>query len=272
MPLELFRVYGAHLGPFKTPARESDSGVPGAEFNAAQLGWLSEFQRGKTWRWNAIRPGVVGSAVPGNTMNLELSIALYVSLCKAQGLPLRFPGAERTWHSIVDYTDSELLAEATLWTATAQNQAFNVNNGDLWRWSELWPLIARWFELECAPPVRLSFQQLFHHYRAQWRDLAGKGLVEADILRLSDGTFADFVFGWHYDMSGDGSKLRRAWFSRMQATDEMFFDLFAQLRASGLFLDSECWRGAGGGEAAAWFMLSMDMRGMLNSVSRFIPP
>ena len=86
-----YKVYGAHLGPFKTPARESDPGVPGAEFNAAQLTWLSHFQRGKTWHWNAIRPGVVGSAVAGNTMNLALSIALYASLCRALNLPLRFP-------------------------------------------------------------------------------------------------------------------------------------------------------------------------------------
>ncbi|EOF4705472.1 SDR family oxidoreductase [Klebsiella oxytoca] len=230
-----YKVYGAHLGPFKTPARESDPGVPGAEFNAAQLAWLSDFQHGKTWHWNAIRPGVVGSAVPGNVMNLALSIALYASLCKAQNLPLRFPGSEQTWHSIVDHTDAGLLAEATLWAATspmAENQAFNVNNGDVWRWSELWPHIARWFELECAPPVRLSFHQLFKDYRAQWRELAGSRLVEADILQLNDGKFADFVFSWNYDMFGDGSKLRRAGFTRMQATDDMFFSLFAQLRSA----------------------------------------
>ncbi|WP_442801117.1 SDR family oxidoreductase [Serratia rubidaea] len=231
-----YKVYGAHLGPFKTPARESDPGVPGAEFNAAQLAWLSQFQRGKAWHWNAIRPGVVGSALPGNTMNLVLSIALYASLCKAQGLPLRFPASEHTWRSIVDHTDAVLLAEATQWAATspmAENQAFNVNNGDVWRWSELWPRIAQWFELECAPPVRLSFSQLFQDYRAAWRELAaGQQLAQADILRLSDGSFADFVFGWDYDMFGDGSKLRRAGFTRMQATDEMFFSLFAQLRAA----------------------------------------
>src|SRR5690606_5835540 len=122
-----YKVYGAHLGLFKTPARESDPGVPGAEFNAAQLRWLSDFQRGKAWHWSAIRPGVVGSTVPGNAMNLALSIALYASLCKALNLPLRFPGAEQTWHSIVDHTDGELLAEATVWAATspvAENQAF----------------------------------------------------------------------------------------------------------------------------------------------------
>lgn len=55
-------------------------------------------------------------------------------------------------------------------------------------------------------------------------------LVEADILKLNDGSFADFVFGWNYDMFGDGSKLRRAGFTRMQATNDMFFSLFSQLR------------------------------------------
>jgi hypothetical protein len=132
-------------------------------------------------------------------------------LCKAQGLPLRFPGSEQAWHSIVDHTDAGLLAEATLWAAAspaAQNQAFNVNNGDIWRWSELWPRIARWFELDSAPPVRLSFHQLFNDYRGVWRELAEERLVEADILQLSDGHFADFVFSWNYDMFGDGSKLQ----------------------------------------------------------------
>jgi hypothetical protein len=47
-------------------------------------------------------------------MNLALSIALYASLCKAQGLPLRFPGSEQAWHSIVDHTDAGLLAGATV--------------------------------------------------------------------------------------------------------------------------------------------------------------
>lgn len=231
-----YKVYGAHLGPFKTPARESDPGVAGAEFNVEQLRWLSDFQRGKSWHWHALRPGVVGSAVPGNAMNLALSIALYASLCKSQGLPLRFPGSSLAWHSMVDHTDGGLLAQATLWAANAPgayNQAFNVNNGDLWRWSELWPAIARWFELECAPAVNLSFHQLFQDYRDQWQTLAERHqLIEPDILQLNDGQFADFVFGWDYDMFGDGSKLRRAGFSGYQATDEMFFTLFAQLRTA----------------------------------------
>jgi len=89
------------------------------------------------------------------------------------------------------------------------------NNGDLWRWSEQWPLIAAWFELEIATV---------------------NALAEADLLALSDGAFADFVFGWNYDMFGDGSKLRRAGFHGYRATDEMFCDLFARFRAARIIL------------------------------------
>ncbi|MGK3142136.1 SDR family oxidoreductase [Pantoea sp. C2G6] len=231
-----YKVYGAHLGRFKTPARESDAGVPGAEFNAAQLSWLTAQQQGKRWHWSALRPGVVGSDRPGNSMNLALSLALYASLCRAARLPFRFPGSRETWHSMVDFTDAALLADATIWaarSAEAHNQAFNVNNGDLWRWSELWPVIADWFELEIAPPVALSFRQIFHDYRALWREMAAaSGLVQHDILALSDGSFADFVFGWNYDMFGDGSKLRRAGFHGYRASDSMFCDLFARFRAA----------------------------------------
>jgi nucleoside-diphosphate-sugar epimerase len=231
-----YKVYGAHLGRFKSPARESDPGVPGAEFNAAQLNWLSAQQQGKAWSWSALRPGVVGSDRPGNSMNLALTLAIYASICRAARLPFRFPGSPETWHSMVDFTEASLLADATIWaarSADARNQAFNINNGDLWRWSELWPVIAAWFELDVAPPVSLSFRQMFQDYRAQWRQIAAENaLAEADILRLSDGAFADFVFGWNYDMFGDGSKLRRAGFHGYRATDGMFCDLFARFRAA----------------------------------------
>lgn len=61
-----------------------------------------------------------------------------------------------------------------------------------------------------------------------------KQLVEADIMRLSDGQFADFVFSWDYDMFGDGSKLRRAGFTEFCATDEMFIRLFTQFRMANI--------------------------------------
>ena len=46
-----YKVYGAHLGAFKTPARESDAGHMPPEFNMAQQRYLVQRQAGKRWHW-----------------------------------------------------------------------------------------------------------------------------------------------------------------------------------------------------------------------------
>ena len=54
-----YKVYGAHLGPFKTPAKESDAHHMPPEFNIDQQQFLEQRQRGQHWTWSAIRPSVV---------------------------------------------------------------------------------------------------------------------------------------------------------------------------------------------------------------------
>ncbi len=142
-----YKVYGAHLGPFKTPARETDAGHMPPEFNVDQQRFLE--RRGGSW--SAIRPSVVGGTALGNPMNLALVIAVYASISKELGLPLRFPGKPGAYDSLLEMTDAGLLADATVW-ATKQEGAFNIANGDLFRWSELWPKLAAYFGLEAAPP------------------------------------------------------------------------------------------------------------------------
>jgi hypothetical protein len=51
-------------------------------------------------------------------------------------------------------TDAPLLAKHLLWAAAtpaAANEAFNVVNGDVFRWQSMWGRIAHWFGLEPAP-------------------------------------------------------------------------------------------------------------------------
>lgn len=54
-----YKVYGAHLGPFKTPARETDSNHMPPEFNIDQQDFLEQRQKGKAWTWSALLPSVV---------------------------------------------------------------------------------------------------------------------------------------------------------------------------------------------------------------------
>lgn len=52
-----FKYYGSYLGPFKTPAEESDPRVPDGDFSEEDL--VIERQRGKRWTWTAVRPTAV---------------------------------------------------------------------------------------------------------------------------------------------------------------------------------------------------------------------
>jgi nucleoside-diphosphate-sugar epimerase len=229
-----YKVYGGHLGPFKTPARETDAAFMPPEFMHDQQRFLEQRQQGATWNWSAIRPAVVGGFALGNPMNLALAIAVYASMSKALGLPLRFPGKPGAYDHLLEMTDAGLLARATVWAATeptCANQAFNVTNGDLFRWSEMWPAIARYFEMEVAPPLPLSLDSVMADKEPLWRTMIERhGLAEHAYADVSSWRFADFVFSWDYDMFGDGSKARRFGFHEHIETQAMFTRLFDDFR------------------------------------------
>ncbi|MGZ0150424.1 SDR family oxidoreductase [Kribbella sp. WER1] len=229
-----YKVYGAHLGPFKTPAREDDPPHLPPEFNVDQQQFLTARAEGKTWTWSALRPSVVGGSALGNPMNLAVAIAVYASLSKELGVPLRFPGKPGAYHSLLELTDAGLLAKATVWAATAPaaaNQAFNITNGDLFRWSELWPKLGAWFGLEVASPLQLSLQDVMADKEPAWKQLqATHGLAATPFAEVSSWLFADFVFGWDYDFFADASKSRRAGFHAYVDTEQMFYRIFADLR------------------------------------------
>jgi nucleoside-diphosphate-sugar epimerase len=233
-----YKVYGAHLGPFKTPAREDDPPHLPPEFNVDQQQFLEQRQHGKSWTWSALRPSVVGGVALGNPMNLAVAIAVYASMSKELGVPLRFPGKPGAYDALLELTDAGLLAKATVWAATepaAANQAFNITNGDLFRWNELWPKLAEWFGLEVAPPLQMSLQDVMSDKEPLWKELqATYGLAATSYAEVSSWPFADFVFGWDYDFFADSSKARRAGFHEYVATDEMFFGIFAELRRRGI--------------------------------------
>src|SRR5215217_2593334 len=229
-----YKVYGAHLGPFKTPARETDPDHMPPEFNVDQQRFLEQRQKGKAWTWTVLRPSVVGGVALGNPMNLALVIAVYASISKELGLPLRFPGKPGAYHSLLEMTDAGLLAKATVWAATearCANQAFNINNGDLFRWSELWPKIARYFELEVAPPLPMSLDVVMADKEPLWKTMTAKhGLAQHSYQDVSSWRFGDFVFSWDYDMFADGTKARRFGFHEFVDTEAMFLRLFDDFR------------------------------------------
>ncbi|KQV23898.1 MULTISPECIES: SDR family oxidoreductase [unclassified Kitasatospora] len=229
-----YKVYGAHLGPFKTPARESDPYFMPPEFMHDQQAFLTARQLGKDWTWSAIRPSVVTGFALGNPMNLAMVIAVYAAMSKQLGLPLRFPGKPGAYDALLEVTDAGLLARATVWAATDErcaNQAFNINNGDLFRWSELWPKIAGFFELDVAPGLPLALGTVMADKEALWDAMVAEhDLAPHSYQEVSSWGFGDFVFSWDYDMFADGSKARRFGFHEYVDTGAMFLEIFEDFR------------------------------------------
>ncbi len=229
-----YKVYGAHLGPFATPAKESDPPHMPPEFNVDQQQFLERRQEGASWSWSALRPSVVAGVGLGNPMNLAMVIAVYASMSKELGVPLRFPGKPGAYTSLIEMTDADLLAKATVWAATnaeSRNQAYNITNGDMFRWSSMWPKIAAFFDLEVAPPLQMNLDSVMADKEELWETMVERhGLVATRYRDVSSWTFGDFVFAWDYDVIADTSKSRRAGFHEYVDTEEMFLRIFRDLR------------------------------------------
>jgi nucleoside-diphosphate-sugar epimerase len=229
-----YKVYGAHLGPFATPARESDPPHMPPEFNVDQQQLVEARAAAAGWTWSAIRPSVVAGFGLGNPMNLAVVLAVYASISKELGIPLRFPGRPGAYDALLELTDAGLLAEATVWAATdprCANEAFNIANGDLFRWNRMWPVIADAFGLEVAPPLPMSLTDVMADKQPVWDAMVARhALAPTPYSDVSSWAFGDFVLSWDYDMFADTSKSRRFGFHSYVDTEAMLLRLFDDLR------------------------------------------
>ncbi len=238
-----------YLGPFEaygqgavppTPFREDQPRLPGANFYYAQEDALFTAAARDGFTWSVHRPHtIIGKAV-GNAMNMGTTLAVYASLCRDSGRPFRFPGSRMQWDGLTDMTDARLLAKQIVWAAitpSAADQAFNVVDGDVFRWRWMWARIAGWFEVKPAEfdgTVRPLAEQMKDDVPA-WADLTRRhGLAEPDLARLASPWHTDGDLGRPIEVVTDMSRSRMLGFSAYQATDLAFFDLFERLRADRL--------------------------------------
>ena len=196
---------------------------------------------GKDWTWSALRPSVVCGFALGIPMNLAMVIAVYAADLQALGRAAALSRQARRLPR-ADRDDRRRSARrATVWAATdpaAANEAFNINNGDLFRWNEMWPKLADYFEPRPRRPLPMSLADV----------MADKGpALEGDGRRhgtslppptpdVSSWPFGDVVFSWDYDLIADGSKARRYGFHEYVDTAAMFSGSSTRCASAGSFL------------------------------------
>ncbi len=230
-----FEAYGKGVLP-QTPFREEQGRLDVENFYYAQEDAVFEAAERDGFGWSVHRPHtIIGKAV-GNAMNMGTTLAVYATLCRETGRPFRFPGSAAQWNGLTDMTSASLLADHLIWAATtpaARDEAFNVVNGDVFRWSWMWSRIAEWFGIEAAPfdGTVLTLEEQMKDDAAIWREIAAReGLAEADLSRLASPWHTDADLGRPIEVVTDMSKSRRLGFKEYQPTDDAFFDLFAELR------------------------------------------
>ena len=228
--------YGSHLGPFKTPAQESDPRAAPPNFYYDQQDLLVARQRGQRWTWSSARPHATCGYATGNPMNLVMVIAVYASILKALGQPLRHPGTAANANALYQCCDVGLLARACSWMATTPacaNEAFNITNGDIFRWNTLWPRFAAYFDMELAAPQPIKLVDVMRDKAEVWDQLVQThGLRPIPFAQVAAWGFGDFVFASSHDIISSTMKARRFGFQDSVDSEEMFITLFDELRKS----------------------------------------
>ncbi|KAF1950283.1 NAD dependent epimerase/dehydratase family protein [Byssothecium circinans] len=150
--------YGVHLGVPKNPMLEDDEWLEDPQwppnFYYNQQHTLHKFCAQHAKEWVVTYPNDVIGFAEGNFMNLSLALALYAVVTKELGQDLVFPGSPAFYAKFDCFTESKLHAQFCAWAALeprAANQAFNVVNGDMESWQNLWPKVAKYFGLGIKP-------------------------------------------------------------------------------------------------------------------------
>jgi len=235
-----------YLGPFEaygkgalpaTPFREEQPRLKIDNFYYAQEDEVFAAAKRGGFGWSVHRPHTIVGYAIGNAMNMGTTLAAYATICRETGRPFVFPGSAAQWNGLVDMTDARLLARHLEWAATtdaARDQAFNLVNGDVFRWSWMWPRLARWFGIGAAPfpPQTTPLEQQLVDAAPMWADIAAKyRLIEPKLDRVASPWHTDADLGRPIEVVTDMTKSRKLGFLDYQATDDSFFDLFARLRA-----------------------------------------
>ena len=234
-----------YLGPFEayaqtpmeTPFREEQPRLPNQNFYYDQEDALFEAAEGRGFTWSVHRPHTMIGWALGNAMNMGVTLALYGSICRETGRPFVFPGSPEQYNGITDLTDARLLAKQLAWAAStpaAANQAYNIVNGDVFRWRQLWPQVAAGLGVEPAryPGHAQPLEPRMAGSQPIWDKIVAKyDLVPSALDQLASWWHTDGDLGRKSETFADMSKSRRHGFLEYQESVRSFLDLFDELRA-----------------------------------------
>lgn len=238
-----------YMGPFEaygtgemseTPFREESPRLDVPNFYYAQEDELFAAAARDGFTWSVHRAHTVTGHAVGNAMNFALTLAVHAALARETGAPLVFPGTERVWNCLTDMSDSRVVADQMIWASTTPgigDEAWNVTNGEVFRWRWLWPRLADALGVDWEGPgsePRPLVDQMAGKAEL-WSDIARRhGLAEARLDRVASFWHTDSDLGVEVEVVADMTKSRLAGFDTYVSTERAFLELFDRYEADGL--------------------------------------
>lgn len=236
------KAYGIHLHPMPIPARERAPRDPHANFYWLQEDYLKELAAARHFDFTILRPQLIIGAAYGVAMNLAPVIGAYAAVCRELGEPFGFPGGvSYVWEAV----DARLLANVFVWATSspkAVGQHFNVTNGDVFEWRNVWPAMAATLGVEPGPDRPRALGQFLPGHAAVWdRIVAKHGLrpVALPALLGESHHYADFCFAHGATEPPPPAfvsaiKLRQAGFHEVCDSEDMFCHWLRSFMARGI--------------------------------------
>lgn len=233
------KAYGAHAGHTPpVPAKENAARVQHDNFYWLQEDYLKTIAEQAGFTWTIFRPQVVVGSTSGVAMNPLLAFAAYAEIRRAEGKPFSFPGGAL---QLAETVDAALIAEALEWAATASaahGKTFNITNGDVCAWRELWPALAKAFNIETGPDEPMSLAAYLLERQGIWERVAqqndlhtskltqflGESHHYADILLRANSTVLQ------HPMLLSTIKLRQAGFTACRDTESVIIRLINEMK------------------------------------------
>ncbi len=189
---------------------------------------LRERQSNADWTLSILRPSMILGESVGSPMSIVAALGVYASVMKHLGEPLRYPGGGRY---VTSCTDSRLIADAVEFVATtteAAGETFNVVNGDVLVWQDLWPALSGHFDMPMADAVPMRLADEMPKHARVWDEIVElhrlQPLAMADLIGGA-WQFADHAFAYGQEYPPDRIvmspiKLRQAGFTGCFDTED----------------------------------------------------
>ncbi|KAK6121196.1 hypothetical protein DH2020_045058 [Rehmannia glutinosa] len=120
----------------------------------------------------------------------------------ARGGNFEISGCKSAWDGYSDCSDADLIAEHQIWAAVdpyAKNEAFNVSNGDVFKWKHFWKVLAEQFGVvygEYEEGQKVKLEEVMKDKGPIWDEIVrDNGLTLTRLEDVGNWWFCDVILG-----------------------------------------------------------------------------